>query len=195
MKAKFTSIACATLLAGCMGTQTAKLAYESCAYPNSPESQAPQWVCDMPVKGVEVQAYGFAKKMAAGPGFMKDVATSEARSRLAQAFATDVKTKLERLSKDQDSNGEVTTLDVSERVYKVAAAMTLTNSRIIQSNSSPTGGLYVLVGLSADAYAANLKQLFETGVDTDNPELYLKFLMEEANAETSATAEKLKQVL
>ncbi len=70
--------------------------------------------------------------------------------------------------------------------------MNMSNSRILRSQISPSGGMYVLVGLTKASYDANIKDLFENKMDTENPELYQQFLREEGNTSLEKTRQNLK---
>ncbi|MBM7456969.1 hypothetical protein HNR62_002871 [Oceanisphaera litoralis] len=196
MKLKLCSIALAgTLLSGCGTQQIAKspLGYDVCHFPDVPGTNAPSWICDQPVEGLEVQATGFARKMSGGAGLMKDVAASEARGQLAMSFSSDVKTKLDRLTTDKQVNGETQSSDAVERISSALAAMSMSDSRILRSQVSPSGGMYVLVGLTKGAYDANVRELFENAMDTETPGLYQQFLKEEGNSSLEQTRQRLTQ--
>ena len=104
----------------------------SCVFPDSKETIAPNWVCDGRIDGIEHSAVGYAEKSAAGESFMKQLAASKARSALATNQASDGN-KIARRD-GQDSSTHLT--------KKV-----LINARVIETASSPTGRLYVLVGI------------------------------------------------
>ena len=79
----------ALLLSGC-GSDEIKQAAPDCVFPDSPATDAPGWVCDEPVEGVEVSAVGVAEKTAAGHSFMKNMAATDARVQLAQSMKVHV---------------------------------------------------------------------------------------------------------
>ena len=70
--------------------------------------------------------------------------------------------------------------------------MELVFSRTYRTQVSPNGGLYVLVGINDAAYQENIDKLLGQTVDQENPELYRKFLLQEADAALDKTAEKLQ---
>lgn len=176
----FLSLAAATLLSAC-SSQTTSVDYGECYYPDSPDTEAPGWVCGQPVQDLEAQAVGYSRKMASGSGMMTDVAAAEARSRLSNYFETDVNSRLSRLTTDKAIDGEINSKDVTERVQKTLTTMTLTKSRIWRSQISPAGGMYVLVGLTKDAYDENIDRLVNTAVGQDSPELYRQFLKDQSD--------------
>ncbi|MED5523657.1 MAG: LPP20 family lipoprotein [Pseudomonadota bacterium] len=177
------SVFCALLLAGCATTDNkAAMSYEGCTYPDAPQSPAPSWICEQSVQGLKEQAVGYAKKMASGPGVMKDVAAVEARAELTRRFSEDVSSKLERVNTESTDDALSKVHEDISRIQKGLSSMTLSHSRIYRTQTSPTGGLFVLVGLDNAAYDANVDALVNNAVDGQSPELYQKFLKEEGDA-------------
>lgn len=191
MKKLVVALAASAVLAGCASNQTTKIDYSECKYPDSPTHDAPTWICDQPVDTVWIQGVGYAKKMAAGPGVMKDVAAAEARVQMAENFSADIQARLSRATNDSTVNGENTNSDTIEALTQEATAMTLTFSRIYRSQVSPSGGMYVLVGLNEAGYRENVNALLSKVPEGEDPELYRQFLMAEANAELDEMAERL----
>ncbi|WP_133012113.1 LPP20 family lipoprotein [Marinomonas flavescens] len=176
------------VLAGCSSTPST---FANCSYPDSPGTAAPAWICSQPFEGLELQAVGFSKKMASGPGVMRDVAGSEARSRLVSAFSSDVNSRLSRVTKDSTVDSKNTNSDVTERVQKTLATMTLQRARVYRTQFSPEGNLYVLVGLNKEAYKANVDSVAKTAIGQDSPELYQKFLAKEADSSLDDVQKKI----
>lgn len=187
------------LLAGC--SNRTGLDYSGCTYPDSPSDKAPGWVCDQPVKGLTVQAMGYSRKMASGPGMMTDVAAAEARGRLAAQFTSEIQSRLSRLTTDtkldvQTSKGNKTNVnsrDKVERIQKALAVMTLTHARIYQTKVSPAGGLYILIGMNRVAYDQNVDRLVKNALSQkDSPELYQQFLKAQADESLDKLREQLR---
>jgi len=193
MKKLLLPVFAGALLAGCASNNQTVVEYEDCTYPDAPEHAAPTWICEQPVENVWVQAVGYSRKLAAGPGVMKDVAATEARAALANNFTSDIKAKLSRVTTDTTANGENTNSDSIENLTKNVTAMNLTFSRIYRSQVSPTGGMYVLVGLNEAGYKENVDALVNQSIEGEDPELYRQFLVAQAEADLDAMAEKLKQ--
>lgn len=188
-------IAAVTLLAGtlfgCASNGGSNISYDSCVYPDAPEKQAPGWVCEQPVNTLQVQAVGYSSKKAAGPGFMKDIAAQEARNRLAQNFAQQIASEYARYTTQTDTQDGSTSEDKVSQTILGELAMNLVFSRIYQSITSPTGGMYVLVGLDEKAYEENLQRLFNNPIDPENPELFQQFLIDNSKSKL----EKVKKEL
>ncbi|MEO9653659.1 LPP20 family lipoprotein [Marinomonas sp.] len=182
---------CVVMLAGCISNPSTSVDYGECNYPDSPSDEAPGWICSQPVEGLEIQSVGYSKQMASGVGMMTDVAATEARSRLAGEFSTQVNARLSRLTQDSTVDGVNTNADVTERVQKTLATMTLNNSRIYRTRISPAGNMYVLVGLNKAGYDENIDALVNTSLEDDSPELYRQFLKEEADKSLDAVRAEL----
>lgn len=191
MKVKVTLILSALLLTACASTDK-KISYESCLYPDAITKAAPSWICDQPAEGVFMQAVGYSAKLGSGAGMMKDVAEAEARSRLAATFSSDIVARLTRLTTEKMINGESVSQDAIQRLQKNVTAMELIFARTYRTQASPVGGMYVLVGLNEAAYKQNVEKLIGQSVDQENPDLYRKFLLQEADAALDKVAEKLQ---
>jgi len=104
----------------------------TCVYPDSQETIAPDWVCSGHTEGIEHSAVGFAEKSAAGESFMKQLAASNARSALANKQSGNINDMVR--GDDQSSITQLT-------------KEVLINAKVIKTTTSPTGRLYVLVGI------------------------------------------------
>lgn len=191
MKIKVTLVLSALLLTACASTDK-KISYDSCLYPDAITKTAPSWICDQPAEGVFMQAVGYSAKLASGAGMMKDVAEAEARSRLAATFNSDIAARLTRLTTEQLSNGEAVSKDTIQRIQKNVTTMELVFTRTYRTQISPAGGMYVLVGINDAAYKQNVEKLVGQSVDQENPDLYRKFLLQEADAALDKSAEALQ---
>ncbi|WP_127026065.1 LPP20 family lipoprotein [Rheinheimera mangrovi] len=191
MKLKLCTLVLSTLFSGCAST-TEKINYDHCMFPDAPKKSAPGWICDQPVEGLYMQAVGYSAKLASGPGMMKDIAAAEARNQLATSFSTDVASKLTRVTSEKLAGPQSASTDTIERIQKNVSAMEIVNSKIYRTQYSPSGNMYVLIGIDAKAYEQNINKLLNQSVDTENPELYRKFLLQEAEAALDKAAEKLK---
>lgn len=178
-------------LLACASTEK-PISYDNCVYPDAPTTQAPTWICDQPADNVFMQAVGYSAKLGSGPGMMKDVAEAEARSRLASAFSADVASRLSRVTTEEVINGQAMSDDTIQRIQRSVSAMELVSTRIYRTQVSPTGGLYVLVGINDAAYKQNIDKLLGQTVDQENPDLYRKFLLQEAEAALEKTVEQLQ---
>lgn len=110
------------LLSGC----------NTCTYPDSDTSIAPDWVCNGGSADFDYSAVGYADKSAAGDSFMKQQAATNARVALAK--------KMNHNTSDMVRSDGSTSTNLT--------AATLTNARVINTASSPTGRLYVLVAIT-----------------------------------------------
>ncbi|WP_157981005.1 LPP20 family lipoprotein [Idiomarina tyrosinivorans] len=181
------------ILAGCAsnGGRTS-LEYASCTFPDAPEKVAPTWVCDQPVNDVFMQAVGYSKPKQSGVGVMKDIAAQEARNRLAQNFAQTIASEYSRFVKEEATTDTEVSVDKVEQVIQSNVAMNLVYSRIYRTQVSPSGGMYVLVGINKEAYDENVKRLFNNPMDPEHPELFQQFMVEKSQATLDETRERMQ---
>lgn len=185
-------------LTGCSSPQTVEDAksFASCTFPDAPTVQAPDWICDVMPVDIGAGAKGYAKKSAAGMSTMRMIAVNDARVALASEFEINVNNMFK-----QAVESTVTTSDniVSEDVQETFASVTknvvtrtLTNSKIIVSQVSPAGGLYVLVGMDKEAYQANLNTVVDEVTSKDS-ELWSKFNSDKAAEDLTNTLKSLTE--
>lgn len=198
MKKVLITTAVLGMLAGCQSSDTVKAVQQiDCFYPDSPASAAPRWVCDVMPEGIEMGAVGYAKKSVAGLSIMRDVATNDARSRLAQQFESNVNTIFKQatqaniVSTTESASEEVN--EYFESVTKNMTSRTLSNSRVIVTQISPSGGLYTLVGMDKVTYDENLAKVIAAAGNKD-PELWNKFNNKKAAEELDAALSSLQKL-
>lgn len=179
------------LLAACQSAPTTRLAYDQCFFPDAPENEAPQWVCSAPVEGLVLQGVGYSPRLGSGMSMMTDSAAMDARSQIANNFSTFINSRMQQVMEEQTIDGESISVANAERIQRSVSSMQLQHTRIYQTLASPAGGVYVLVGLNEEGYATNLNRLIEESEMTDDPALYQRFLIEEANRELDALREDI----
>ncbi|MEZ9357545.1 hypothetical protein BCT61_12520 [Vibrio breoganii] len=190
----FTAICLA--IAGCQSAETVESAqnYATCTFPDAPSAEAPSWVCDVMPEDLAIAATGYAKKSASGMSIMRKVAVNDARVNLASEFQTDVssmfKQAIESSVKTTEANAEENVVEVVESVTKNVVSKSLTNSRIVVSQVSPSGGLYVLIGMDDLAYKANVEKVVDT-VGEDS-KLWNQFNNEKTAEDLSNALQSLK---
>lgn len=118
----------------------------SCVFPNT-NMPAPNWICDEPVEGLELQAVGIAEKSAAGISYMKDLAAADARGKIAEQFKVRVDKMVKSYIGTTGAADEETVDRVAESVLKTVTSETLVGSKVYKSRTGPGGRLFVLVGL------------------------------------------------
>lgn len=183
-------------LAACNSTQTVEQAqqFAQCTFPDAPTTEAPAWICDVMPTDLEAGAMGYAKKSVAGMGVMRKVAINEARVQLAAQFQTDVNNLFKQAvesSVDTDETGAIeNVVETFESVTKNVVTRSLSNSKLIVSQVSPTGGLYVLVGMDKATYQANVDQVVDAA--TKESQLWSQFNSEKAEQELSNALNSLK---
>lgn len=185
-------------LAACNSTQTVEQAqqFAQCTFPDAPTTEAPAWICDVMPTDLEAGAMGYAKKSAAGMGVMRKVAINEARVQLAAQFQTDVN----NLFKQAVQSSVNTTNDVAvenvvetfENVTKNVVTRSLSNSKLIVSQVSPTGGLYVLLGMDKATFQANVDQVVDAA--SKDAKLWNQFNNEKAAEDLTNALNSLKSM-
>ncbi|OED71671.1 hypothetical protein A143_17010 [Vibrio splendidus ZS-139] len=203
MKKLIIATSLVTALAGCQSNNnTLEQAqnFASCTFPDAPTVEAPGWICDVVPTDVAIGATGYAKKSAAGMSVMRKIAVNDARVNLAAEFETDVSNLFQSATDGavSTSAGEGVTLvtenvqEAFENITKSVVSKRLTNSRILVSQASPAGGLYVLVGMDQAAYDANMNKIIDE-VGGEDSALWNQFNDDKAAADLAAVFDSLKK--
>ncbi|SJL83501.1 LPP20 family lipoprotein [Vibrio palustris] len=199
MKMRLTLGLSALVLAGCQTTQTTADAqhYQQCKYPKAQSTEAPAWVCDVMPNDLGIAAKGYAQKSIAGLSMMRQIAINDARANIAQQFEARVQRMFEQATSGTQSvstdNGQTETFKTTlQSATKTIVDRTLTNSRLIVSQVSPNGDLYVLVGMDKPTYQANLNQAID-GINQDTS-LWKKFNDKKAESELKQSLNDLKNL-
>ncbi|NRB22941.1 LPP20 family lipoprotein [Shewanella sp.] len=185
-------------LAGCQSNDTVQDVEQlDCFYPDAATMSAPRWVCDVMPHGIEIGAVGYAKKSVAGLSIMRDIATNDARARLAQQFESNVNTLFKQATQASIiSTTDRVSEDVNEyfeSVTKNVTSRTLSNSRVIVTQRSPGGGLYTLVGMDKATYDDNIAKVVAAAGKKD-PALWNKFNNNKAAEELDAVLSSLQKL-
>jgi hypothetical protein len=141
-------------------------AITECFYPDSPKDKAPLWVCGAEVEGIEVAAVGYSEKSNAGLNFMQQQALANARVLLAQRFKVNIESSvgefIESQKKyDDESKMKETVKNVASLVSKQITDESVSGAKIYRTQISPTGGMFVLIGLEKATYDLNVKNSLE----------------------------------
>ncbi len=154
----------AAVLAGCASKDKGvKLTIEDCNFPYS-KVEAPGWVCDQPVEGIEVSAVGSAKKTAAGLDFMKDQAATSARVQLAKTLKVHVASLVKQYAEVNGVSGSEGVDAANSSLNKVITDQNLSGSKLYRTVIGPDGTLYALVGLDAKAAKAYTEEMIRTSM-------------------------------
>ncbi|MEZ8140855.1 LPP20 family lipoprotein [Enterovibrio sp. FF113] len=198
-KKSLVAVSLALFLSACSNNATVEQSqnFAACTFPDSPKDEAPGWVCDVMPSDIGIAATGYAKKSAAGMSVMRKVAANEARVALASQFQTDVNNMFKQavestMSTNTEDGVSESVMETFENVTKTVVSRSLTDSRVLVSQVSPTGGLYVLVGMDQEAYKANRNGAIDAvGEDAT---LWNQFNNEQAADDLAKTLESLKQL-
>ena len=178
------SVIMALLLTGC-STDEVKQAAPDCVFPDSPSTDAPGWVCDEPVEGIEVSAVGVAAKSAAGHSFMKNMAATDARVQLAQSMKVHVQNMVKQYAETTGAADAETVDKVNTSVTKQITDETLVGTKIYKTRTSPNGTLYVLLGMDASMAAQATENAINTSMGNDKA-LWQQFKAQKAQDELAA---------
>lgn len=202
MKKLIAAAAVTFALAGCQSNSTVEQTqqFAQCTFPDAPTVEAPAWICDVMPTDLAAGATGYAKKSAAGMSVMRKIAVNDARVNLAAEFQTDVNNlfqqAIESTVNTNSADGLATSTEQVQETFdnitKTVVTKTLTNSRLIVSQSSPAGGLYVLVGMNQAAYDQNVNKVIDE-VSGDDSELWNQFNNEKAAEDLASALESLKK--
>ena len=179
------------LLTGC-GSDEIKQAAPDCVFPDSPTTDAPGWVCDQPVEGVEVSAVGVAEKTAAGHSFMKNMAATDARVQLAQSMKVHVQNMVKQYAETTGAADSETVDKVNTSVTKQITDETLVGTKIFKTRTSPNGTLYVLLGMDATMAAQATENALKTSMGNDKA-LWQQFKAQKAQDELAADIANMKR--
>ncbi|KXF83038.1 LPP20 family lipoprotein [Enterovibrio coralii] len=189
----------AMLLSACSNNATVEQSqnFAACTFPDSPQDDAPGWVCDVMPSDIGIAATGYAKKSAGGMNIMRKIAASEARVALASSFQTDVNNMFKQAVEGAVSTSSLegsseSVMESFESVTKTVVSRSLTDSRVLVSQVSPAGGLYVLIGMDVEAYKANKNAVIDAA--TEDAKLWNQFNNEKAAEDLKNTLESLKQL-
>lgn len=127
---------------------------------------APKWTCVPMVEGAYA-GVGIAPKSAAGMGHMQRVATANGRSNLAQQIKSQVKDKVETFTRTTGLGDAETVDQVNTAVSKQVAKVDLQGSKAVDSWTSPSGTLYLLVTVPEATVNGEVKAAVKTSFKND----------------------------
>ena len=171
--------------------------FAPCTFPDAPTTDAPSWICDVMPKDLAIGAMGYAKKSVAGMSVMRKVAINDARVQLAAEFQTNVNNMFKQavessVSTSTEAGAVENVMETFENVTKNVVTRSLSNSRLIVSQVSPTGGLYVLVGMDQEAYQANVNQVVDDA--SQESKIWDQFNNEKAAQDLTDALNSLKSI-
>ncbi len=184
-----TGIAMSTLLAACGAEK--KQNVSDCVFPDSPDTAAPGWVCDEPVEGVEVSAVGSAQKSGAGHDFMKQMASTSARVQLAQNMKIQVRNMIKQYIETTGAADTETVDKVMTSVTKQITNETLIGTKIYKTRTSPSGSLYVLIGMDEQSLQQATEKALKTSMKNERA-LWQQFKAKKNQDELAAEISKME---
>ena len=184
-------IALAVMLSACGKDDSIKEAQE-CVFPDAADAAAPGWVCDQPVEGLAVSAVGVAEKSAAGHSFMKNMAATDARVQLAQRMRVQVQNMVKQYAETTGAADSETVDRVNTSVTKQITDQTLLGTKIYKTITSPSGSLYILLGMDESSMAEATQNALRTSMGNDAA-LWQQFKAQKAQDELAAAIADMKQ--
>ncbi|MDH5216665.1 MAG: LPP20 family lipoprotein [Gammaproteobacteria bacterium] len=164
---------------------------EDCVFPDAPEVAAPGWVCDQPIKGIEVSAVGSAEKSGAGHDFMKQMAATSARVQLAQRMQVQVRNMIKQYAETTGAASSETVDKVNTSVTKQITNESLVGTKILKTRSSPKGTLYVLIGMDEKNVMQSAQEALRTSMNNDQA-LWQQFKAQKGQDELAADIAKMR---
>ena len=183
-------VAMSMILTAC-GSEEVKQAAPDCVFPDSPTDAAPGWVCDEPVNGIAVSAVGVAEKSAAGHSFMKNMAATDARVQLAQSMKVHVQNMVKQYAETTGAADSETVDKVNTSVTKQITDETLVGTKIFKTRTSPSGVLYVLLGMDPTAAATATENALTTSMNNDKA-LWQQFKAQKGQDELASSIANMK---
>jgi len=122
---------------------------------------APKWTC-IPNVDNYYSGVGIAQKSAAGMAHMKRVAVANGRSDLAQQIKSDIKDKITIYSGTTGVSSDETIDQTTEAVTKQLAKVSLVGSKAVDSWTSPSGALYLLVTVPKKSTNKQIRENLKT---------------------------------
>ena len=181
-------VAMSAFIAGCGGK---KDEVADCVFPDAPGTAAPGWVCDQPVEGVEVSAVGSAQKSGAGHSFMKQMAATDARVQLAQRMKVQVRNMIKQYVETTGAADQETVDKAMTSVTKQITNETLVGTKIFKTRTSPTGTLYVLLGMDPNGVEAAAENAIKTSMKNERA-LWQQFKAQKGQDELAAEIAKME---
>ncbi len=163
----------------------------ACFYPDALSVQAPGWVCEQPVDGVQVSAVGSYRATKAGVQFQKNQAVAAARNQLAANMRIHVRQLIKNYTA-VTGMGEAETVDaVSSDVSKQITKETLYGSKLYQYVVNPeTGTMYAVVGVDPANTLRNAQTALQTSYK-NNQAMWQRFL---ADKEHNSLDEEIRKI-
>lgn len=135
-----------------------------CVFADGSNQPAPLWVCSRDTSERSLSIITYADKSATGSNFMKQMAENSARFKLAQKL----KRKINRMITQYAANtgfAEHQTLDkILIQTNKLITSKTLKDSRILNQQITPTGGIVIMVYLNAQDLQKAIKKALQRSI-------------------------------
>lgn len=177
------------LMVGCASKKQAVVDSPACSFRGT-SSPAPGWVCGERVEGLQIQGLGVFEKSGAGEQFMRTQAMAAARVELAQQFRIKVNGMVDQFIQTTGKGSSETVDAVHKSVSRSVTSETLEGSKLYKSVWSPTGALYVLVGMEPQVMGKQAEAALRTSMKNDQA-LWQQFQAKKGQDELAAEIAKM----
>lgn len=135
-----------------------------CVFPQPPYSEAPLWVCDESVDGLAVGALGYAENSGAGFNSLKREAVSSGQRRLVEHTQTRVSDMIRRYAAVSGIANSEVVADLAASTSARITEQSLSTGRVYKTRTSPTGAVYVLLGLDEAGFQAAVTEALKASI-------------------------------
>lgn len=161
-----------------------------CVFPNT-EKPAPDWICDVPLPGLAMQAVGVAEKSKAGMSYMRDLAKLNAQGDMVEQYRVNVDKRVKAYLGSTGIGNEETIDKAASSTKKSISSGSLRGAKVYRSRVGPDGRLYMLIGLSPQADKALMKESIRTSMKNDQA-LWQEFKAQKSHDEMAADIAKMR---
>lgn len=145
-----------------------------CVFADGSNQPAPPWVCSKNTNERSLSIITYADKSATGPNFMQQMAENSARFELAQKLKRKMNQMINQYAASTNFTEHQILNEILAQTNKLITSKTLTESRIIHKQITPTGGIVIMVHISKQSLEKAIKKTLQQAI-TKQPELWQGF--------------------
>lgn len=175
--AKLLIIIISFLLVACTSKQPSKQyndnteQHKICLFPDNDTERAPIWVCGLQLNDFYAFAISNVKKSTTNVQNLLTQATSNAKIVIVQQMKTYVSNKVKNYVESNNLGGVDKFINISSIITSNITEDFLDRNTTISTATSKNGSVYVLVGLTKDAYQSTLKVIFKNTLENNKQDL------------------------
>lgn len=145
--------------------------HKVCLFPDNSTEQAPIWVCGLQLNNFYAFAISNVKKSTTNGQNLLTQATSNAKIVIVQQMKTYVSNKVKNYVESNNLGGVDKFINISSIITSNITEDFLDKNTTISTATSKNGSVYVLLGLSKDAYQSTLKVIFKNTLENNKQDL------------------------